>query len=268
MHTFIVDSFTEKPFKGNPAGVCFPEQDISEGHMQHIASELGMSETAFVRPNGNAGTYHIRYFSPKMEIPLCGHATLASAKVLFQNKDVNEIHFITIQNLNLRIRRQEDEVTMEFPVYDTIAKEAPALLVGALGLDEVKNSVYNAEHNILLLEIADSDVLANLNPVQNVLVNSHSGINGVLVTAASRDQKYDYHYRYFWPWAGTDEDPVTGGVQTFLGKYWSKRLDKKTMNAFQSSLRTGHMKVEVSEKNVTLTSQAVIILEGNLFPEN
>ena len=134
MKIFIVDSFTQQAFKGNPAAVCFPKQELEEEQMLHIAHELGLSETAFVRQTDKAGVYSIRYFSPKKEIPLCGHATLASAKVIFRDSDSNEIHFITIEKLDLAVKRSADEISMEFPVYDTIAATAPAAMLTALGL--------------------------------------------------------------------------------------------------------------------------------------
>jgi PhzF family phenazine biosynthesis protein len=264
MKTFIVDSFTKQPFKGNPAGVCFPLHELSEAQMLNIAQELGLSETAFVQQTSKAATYTIRYFSPKKEIPLCGHATLASAKVIFNNAAVNEIHFTTVEKLDLLIKRRGDEITMEFPVYDTIAATVPAAMLPALGLTEVTNTVFSVKNKILMLEINDADTLANLHPDFSALVRSHNDINGVLVTAPSNNNEYDYHYRYFWPWAGTNEDPVTGGVQTFLAKYWSERLNKKTMKAFQSSSRTGYMNIALQGEKVLLTSQAVIMLEGNL----
>jgi predicted PhzF superfamily epimerase YddE/YHI9 len=126
----------------------------------------------------------------------------------------------------------------------------------------VNNTAYSSQNKIILLEIEEAGVLALLQPDFNALVKTHDSINGVLVTAASKDGVYDFHYRYFWPWAGTNEDPVTGGVQTFLAKYWSERLHKKTMRAFQSSARTGHMTVSLQDDKVFISSQAVILLEG------
>jgi PhzF family phenazine biosynthesis protein len=263
--TYIVDSFTNEPFKGNPAGVCFITEELSDDTMQKIAREFGLSETAFVRTTDKTGTYSIRYFSPKREIPLCGHATLASAKVLFQNKDLDELHFITVENIDLAVRRINDEITMEFPVYDTISAEAPAEMLKALGLEKVNNTAFSPKNNILLLEISDAGLLAGLNPDYTALLKTHDKINGVLVTAPSNNGDAHFHYRYFWPWAGTNEDPVTGGVQTFLAKYWAKKLDKSKMKAFQSSGRTGSMTVELKGEKVFLTSQAVIIMEGNLI---
>jgi PhzF family phenazine biosynthesis protein len=268
MKTYIVDSFTDELFKGNPAGVCFPEQELGEGDMLLIAQELGLSETAFVMQIGETHSYTIRYFSPKMEIPLCGHATLASSKVLFQKTDADKIHFITIENLDLIVENHGEDITMEFPVYDTEAASVSPAMLKALGLTAVKNTVFYAHHKIIMLEIESARLLAGLKPDFNALIPAHDGINGVLVTAPGADDGYDYHYRYFWPWAGTNEDPVTGGVQTFLANYWSKKLNKKTMKAFQSSSRTGYMNLAMHKGKVFLTSRAVIVLEGNLmFPK-
>jgi len=265
MKTYIVDSFTKEPFKGNPAGVCFLQQEITEEQMLSIAREFGLSETAFIRQTDKADTCTIRFFSPKKEIPLCGHATLASARIIFNKSDLNEIHFKTIENLDLTIRRQNDNITMEFPVYDTFAATVPPAMLQALGLKEINNAAYSPKNKIILLEIGNPVLLADLKPNYVALLNSHADINGVLVTASSINGEYDYHYRYFWPWAGTNEDPVTGGVQTFLAKYWSERLNKKIMKAYQSSARTGYMDIELQGEKVLLTSQAVVILEGNLI---
>ena len=117
------------------------------------------------------------------------------------------------------------------------------------------------------MEIADAGLLASLKPDFTALVNSYQNIDGVLVTAPSQTEPYDFHYRYFWPWAGTNEDPVTGGVQTFLAKYWSTRLNKKKMNAFQSSQRTGFMTVELDNDKVLIYGKAVTVFEGSLICE-
>lgn len=262
MKLYIVDSFTKLPFKGNPAGVCFPDHKLADEKMLMIAREVGFSETAFVHETGQAGVYAIRYFSPKKEIPLCGHATLASAKIIFRNTKDNEIHFITGENIDLFITKKVDEITMQFPVYTTVAAAVPSAMLQALGLTEVKQTSLSPKNKIIIIEITDSDVLASLQPDFNALLGSYEGINGVLVTAPSGTSDYDFHYRYFWPWAGTNEDPVTGGVQTFLTKYWSEKLGKTRMAAFQSSPRTGSMKVELSGETVFVTGEAVIVFEG------
>jgi len=266
IETYIVDSFTNEPFKGNPAGVCILKNELQEEQMLSIAKELGLSETAFISKLNQPNKYFIRYFSPKMEIPLCGHATLASSKVLFEkNVDINKIHFINIQNLDLLIQRNGEDIIMEFPVYDTKPKDAPIELLKSLGIEKVTNSEYNNETKILVLEIDDSQLLNNLTPDFERLKRSHNSINGVLVTAVSKRADYDFESRYFWPWSGTNEDPVTGGTHTFLTKYWGERLNKKKMNSFQCSERTGFMEVElISDHKFTIKSKAQIVLKGEL----
>ncbi len=265
--TFIVDAFTNQAFKGNPAGVCMLETDLEDSKMLSIAQELGLSETAFIKKNGIENKYSIRYFSPKMEIPLCGHATMASSKVLFSiNENIEKISFTNIQNIELVITKSADnDIIMLFPIYETEPSNYSTNLIAALGLESIKNCEYNKETNILILEIEDSELLNNLKPNFEALYKSNDIINGVLVTALSKKENYDFESRYFWPWSGTNEDPVTGGTHTFLTKYWSKRIGKKKMHSFQCSERTGFMEVElIDDKNLTIKSNAKIILEGNL----
>ena len=266
IETYIVDSFTDQPFKGNPAGVCVLNQKLSDNQMQSIAKELGLSETAFINQVDNQDKYSIRYFSPILEIPLCGHATLASAKVLFEiNPEIDKIHFQNIQNLDLMIRKYGHKIEMEFPIYDTIPQNAPVELLNALGIEKTLNSEFNKETNILLLEIESSELLNNLTPDFEKLKRSHNSINGVLVTAISQRNDFDFESRYFWPWSGTNEDPVTGATHTFLAKYWGSRLNKTKMNAYQCSERTGFMEVElISDKILTIKSEAQIVLKGEL----
>ena len=231
-----------------------------------IAKELGLSETAFIRKSEKPNTYTIRFFSPKMEIPLCGHATLAAAKVLFEeDSEMNSIHFVNIQYLDLMIERVGATIKMQFPVYETQPAKAPVELLNALGTNAITNSVHNRETNILLLEIEDCEVLRDLRPDFEALYRSHDSIYGVLVTTLSNKNDIDFESRYFWPWSGTNEDPVTGGTHTFLTKYWSKRLNKMKMKSFQCSERTGFMEVElISKEKCTIESMAIIVLKGKL----
>lgn len=264
MKTFIVDAFTDRPFAGNPAGVCIVESVLSDATMLNVAQELNLSETAFIQPLDMTGIFAIRYFSPKMEIPLCGHATLASGKAVFKEYGYPEAHFRTIQELDLVVQNSADGISMRFPVYETQPSKAPPALLAALGIKEIQNVAYNQETNILLLEIADVNKLSMLNPDFAALYRSHDSISGVLVTAPSGADGYDFHSRYFWPWSGTNEDPVTGGTHTFLAKYWAQRLGKSKMKSFQSSKRSGWLDVELTDGSLLISSQAVIVLEGRL----
>lgn len=265
MKTYIVDAFTTEAFKGNPAGICFPDQPLSDSLMLSVAKELGFSETAFVTKGEMDGVWNIRYFTPKSEIALCGHATLGSAKVLFSDTTFTDVHFITIQNIDLHCTRDGDLVVMEFPVYDLETAHAPAAMLEALGISTIEHSAYSKETNILMLEIASGQELAALSPDYNALIKTHDSIDGVLVTARATDGQYDFYSRYFWPWKGTNEDPVTGGSHTFLAKYWSEKLGKKKMKSFQASARTGFMDVELLDKErLLIKGNAVIVLKGDM----
>ena len=265
MKSYIVDAFTEQPFKGNPAGVCLMDYQLEDALMQNIATELNFSETAFIiqLPNGK---YQIRYFSPKIEIPLCGHATMASAKVLFQDADLFDIEFVTKEGIELYVKRYDERIAMQFPVYDTVFANVPFKMLDALGIDEIVNSAYNKETNSLVIEILDPDKLKSLDPDYDALVASHDSIHGVSITAkAQEEDEYDFYSRYFWPWAGTNEDPVTGAAHTFLSKYWFERLRKRQMRAFQCSPRTGEMDVHlIDDHHVLLIGQAYILFSGQM----
>lgn len=263
--TYIVDSFTDEPFKGNPAGVCLMETPVEPDSMLLIAKELGFSETAFIRQK-EKDKFEIKFFSPVMEIPLCGHATLASSRVVFErNTEVKKVSFINIQGIELEVEQEEEEIVMKFPLYTTEKVEAPEPLLNALGISSIENAEFNRETNILLIEIDDNEKLRSLQPDFEALKKSHNSINGVLVTCKSDQAEFDFESRYFWPWSGTNEDPVTGGTHTFLTPYWSKRLNKKKMNSYQCSERTGQMEVEIQdEKWFTIKSDARIVFEGNL----
>ncbi|HEX6849131.1 MAG TPA: PhzF family phenazine biosynthesis protein [Chitinophagaceae bacterium] len=263
MKIYFVDSFTTEKFKGNPAAVCIPATRLDNDTMQKIASEIGFSETAFIdHLAGN--TYSIRFFTPKIEIPLCGHATLAAAKIIFDSADRKTITFINCDDVEFPIEKAGDKLKMQFPVYELEEIDVRQKLLDALGIKEILNKRYNPETKIVLLEIISAGDLANLNPDFAALLDSCTGIHGVLVTAISNTDEFDFHYRYFWPWAGTNEDPVTGGVQTFLAKYWALKLNKTKLKAYQSSLRTGSMDIELLEDRVYILGEAVTMLEGNL----
>ena len=262
MKTYFVDSFTNQKFKGNPAAVCIVESDLESYTMQNIATEIGFSETAFIKQISEKA-YSIRFYTPKKEIPLCGHATLAAAKIIFETSTLENISFINCENVELKIGKDDGKIVMQFPVYETTEISVPEPVFTALGIDKALDTRFSPKNKIILIEINDSKKLADLKPDFPALVNSYSGINGVLVTAKSNDIGFDFHYRYFWPWAGTNEDPVTGGIQTFLTKYWAKKLGKNKFKAFQSSSRTGMMTTELVNDKVFIYGEAVITFEGS-----
>lgn len=264
MKTYFVDSFTNEKFKGNPAAVCLPDIELDMDTMQKIATEIGFSETAFIKQIID-NTYSIRFFTPKIEIPLCGHATLASSKIIFDTTSFDNIKLINCNNVELFIEKVENKIKMQFPVYDTEEIEVPKNMLDALGISKIVNKRYSPTSKIILIEIESAPELANLKPDFTALIDSYIGINGVLVTAVSDSESFDFHYRYFWPWAGTNEDPVTGGVQTFLTKYWATKMNKTKFHAYQSSLRTGTMSTELLNDKVCILGEAVTVLEGQFI---
>ncbi|CEJ69850.1 putative isomerase YddE [Chryseobacterium oranimense G311] len=262
--TFIADAFTDKLFKGNPAAVCILKEAIPEENMIQIAKEFGFSESAFVIQKGPAD-FSIRYFSPVTEIPLCGHATMASAKVLFSEyPGLDTLTFKTQFGHILELRSYNNQIEMVFPVHETEKSPFPDDIKNAIGIQNIINCEYNKDHNILMVEIESSKQLEELSPDFATLKQIKTTISGVLVTAPSARTGYDFEYRYFWPWSGSNEDPVTGGVQSFLCKYWSVKLDKKILNAFQCSERTGSMQVELKGDQTIIRSNAVIFLAGEM----
>jgi len=265
MKTYFVDAFTNQKFKGNPAAVCIVNKPLTETTMQNIAKEIGFSETAFVNIISDT-SYGIRFFTPKKEIPLCGHATLASAKVIFETTGIDRIAFLNIENTELDIEKAGAKIKMQFPVYDTEGIKVPESMLNALGIDSIIASRYNAENKIILIEITSTDTLGKLYPDFVSLIKLYSGINGILVTAKAEDKIFDFHLRYFWPWAGTNEDPVTGAVQTFLTKYWVEKLHKSKLEFFQSSERTGIMSTELTNDKVDIYGEAQIVFEGIFKP--
>ncbi|SFT48937.1 phenazine biosynthesis protein PhzF family [Algoriphagus locisalis] len=262
--TYIIDAFTTELFKGNQAAVCLIPIELSESLMQSIAKEFGFSETAFVISK-DTGEFGIRYFSPVQEIPLCGHATMASSKALFN--EFPELHTITFHTKlagDLTVVQRNGKIEMSFPLHPTEACEYDTEISKTLGITEVKDSRYNAFHNMLLLQMESSEDLERLQPDFSKLKTIDTVLSGVLVTAESSRADFDYEYRYFFPWSGADEDPVTGGVQSFLAKYWSEKLGKSTLKAFQCSSRTGSMEVEIKANSVSIFSNAVIFSSGAL----
>lgn len=262
---FIVDSFTSDAFKGNPAGVVTTSNPLNESRMQSIAAELNLSETAFVTALAeDKPHYSIRYFSPLQEIPLCGHATLASSKVLFEKSNWKSIQFRTHSGIELNVNQVDDRIEMAFPVYALAADKAPDAMLKALGVKEVSYAGFNSETNILMLEIESAELLKDLAPDFGALKDSHETIHGVLVTAAGNDE-FDFHSRFFWPWSGGEEDPVTGATHTFMAKYWADKLGKSILQSFQASKRTGQMEVEItSDHSLLIRGAAVLVLEGEL----
>ena len=256
---FVVDAFTDQQFKGNSAAVVPVKDWLSDTLMQNIASENNLSETAFIKCI-SANQYEIRWFSPLTEIAFCGHATLASAYILFSEFGVEEkIEFITREVGTLTvIRNPEGEIEMTFPNQkpEPVLTAPPQLFHGLSKkpIEVLKNrQAYFAvfEHEQEVIEVTYSpDQLKQLAPFD------------VVVTSASSE--YDFISRYFWPANGGEEDPVTGSIHSGLAPYWSEKLGKTDLLAYQASKRGGVLKCLVKENAIIISGHAVLYLKGKI----
>ena len=255
-----VDAFTSKPFAGNPAAVCILSEAPEERWMRDVALEMNLSETAFLVPQD--GGYNLRWFTPAVEVDLCGHATLASAHVLWEEGHLAagaQARFHTRSGL-LLAGRQGDWIEMDFPAKMETAAEPPAELPAALGLTPVYVGRNQFDY---LVEVESATALRGAQPDHGVL--RKLPVRGVIVTARSDTPEFDFISRFFAPGAGVDEDPVTGSSHTCLGPYWSKRLGKTELVAYQASARGGVVRVRCSGDRVYLGGQAVTVLRGELI---
>lgn len=257
---YQIDSFTHQIFKGNPAGVCVLQGPPEDGWMQKVASEMNLSETAFLYREKEG--FNLRWFTPTTEVDLCGHATLASAHVLWTEKILTPeetIKFFT-KSGTLTAKYLDGWIELNFPSKSENSSKPPEGLLQALGITDV---VYVGKTSSdYLLEVSDPAIVRNMKPQFNQL--SRLGSEGVIVTSHSDSDEYDFISRYFDPAEGIDEDPVTGSAHCCLGPYWSKRLGKNEFTAYQASKRGGSLKVRVDGDRVLLQGQAYMVLRGEL----
>jgi PhzF family phenazine biosynthesis protein len=254
-----VDAFTAQPFAGNPAAVCVLPAPRDAGWMQNVAQEMNLSETAFLHPE-NEG-YRLRWFTPTTEVALCGHATLASAHVLWQDRHLaseRQARFHTHSGL-LTAQRRDGWIEMDFPATRPEPADAPAGLAAALGVRplQVRRSRFD-----YLVEVENENVIRSLAPDFGALARAEA--RGVMVTSAASTRGFDFVSRFFAPRAGVNEDPVTGSAHCALTPFWAERLGKQEMVAYQASPRGGIVRVCLAGERVLLAGQAVTVLRGEL----
>ena len=260
---YTVDAFTDRPFRGNPAAVCeLPvDHEWDPQWMQALAAEMKHSETAFLRPRPD-GSFDLRWFTPSIEVDLCGHATLASAHVLWESgvlKAAREARFHT-KSGDLVARQRGGWVDMDFPAEPAAKSDAPPALIEALG---VRPKFIGRNRLDYLVEVATEGELQNVEPDFRLLKNVTG--RGVIVTSRSDSGDFDFVSRFFAPAAGIDEDPVTGSAHCCLGPYWGPKLNKDEMFAYQASLRGGVVGVELKGDRVILRGRAVTVAKGELL---
>ena len=257
---YQLDAFTNRVFGGNPAAICPLDAWLPDAVLQYIALENNLSETAFFVPVRGDPQYHLRWFTPKREVDLCGHATLASAAVIFRDfqPDIETIVFESLSG-PLRVRREAHLIELDFPARPP-AGEAPATeaIVDALG--ERPETVLQAREPHAIF--ADAETVRTLSPRIDAIAALNPG--RMIVSAPDESGDADYVCRFFAPASGIPEDPVTGSIQCTLGPYWGRRLGKETLKARQLSERRGDFQVTLSGDRVRIAGEAVFVLEGTL----
>lgn len=270
---YHVDAFTKRSFAGNPAAVCFPEQTHKDSVLQSIAAEMNLSETAFLqkperKPIKEERLFSLRWFTPKTEVDLCGHATLATAAVLFYDIGISatEISFET-RSGKLTAKLEGDGILLDLPSCVTTPVNPDQDLLEAARINDFKSAHFSKKTRDMLIVLEDEEALRNLKPNFDRMksLRTSERMQGIIVTSKGH-APYDFVSRYFAPWVGIDEDPVTGAAHTVLGPFWSEILRKKEMRAYQASERGGELTVKILAPNrVGLIGNAVIVSKGELY---
>ncbi len=257
---YQVDAFTNRPFKGNPAGVCLVQEAVDDRWMQQVASEMNLSETAFVLPRGSK--FQLRWFTPTVEVDLCGHATLAAAHVLWETGVLEKdqtVYFDTRSGM-LSAEWSKGWIEMDFPAAPAVAVDPPPDLLDAIGREPVFVGQSRFDY---LVELPSEEDVRSLTVEYDLLKNVAT--RGVIVTSRSENIAYDFVSRFFAPAVGVNEDPVTGSAHCTLGPYWGKILGKAELTAYQASVRGGTIKLRCGEQRVILRGQAVTVMRIELL---
>ncbi len=254
---YQVDAFTSDIFAGNPAAVCLLDAWIDDASMQAIAAENNLSETAFLVPNPTG--FELRWFTPVTEVALCGHATLASAFVLFDHHDWNAdtIRFKTRQSGQLTVKRSGPLFEMDFPTRPVHPRTVPAGLGQALGVQP--KSVYGSAEDLMVVLPSEQAVL---DAQPNFVALEQVDCRGIAITAPGK--RCDFVSRFFAPRVGVPEDPVTGSAHCMLIPYWANVLDKHALHAMQVSQRGGELFCKSADDRVRIAGNAVLYLEGTI----
>jgi PhzF family phenazine biosynthesis protein len=268
-----IDAFADEPFRGNPAAICLISGNYPDITLQKIAAEMNLSETAFLYvPNideiKKLNRFRLRWFTPQVEVNLCGHATLATSHLLFHilKIDSNSVTYETLSG-ELIASKTEDGVILDFPMNEPEITESLPTLLDALGVKTAEVFAYSKDITDMLIELNSKEIISGLKPDFEKLKRLSLGleIRGVIVTARG-GENYDFISRFFAPWVGINEDPVTGSAHTILAPYWAKKLGKKEMKGYQMSERGGEITVKISENNrVELIGKSILILKGEFF---
>ena len=256
-----VDAFTREPFGGNPAAVCLLPREADASWMQRVAREMNLSETAFLVRRDDGG-FDLRWFTPAVEVDLCGHATLAGAHVLWEQHHLTPHAPAVFHTRSGRLSAvlRDGWIEMDFPAEPAETAPVPEGLPAALGAEPTYVGRNRFDY---LVEVDAEATVRRLSPDFGRLGKLDA--RGIIVTALAETDGFDFVSRFFAPRAGVDEDPVTGSAHCCLGPYWRRRLGRDRFTAWQASERGGLVKVQVRDERVTLSGQAVTVLRGELL---
>jgi len=250
-----VNAFTDSPLSGNPACVCLLKEQMTDQWMQDVATEMNLSETAFLLPE--EGAYRLRWFTPLLEVDLCGHATLAAAHILWEvgGLGIEKNAQFNTRSGRLSAKKTGDWIELDFPADPAIEVAPPEVLMQSLGLGlKPENHVGKNRFDYLVVVDSEQEVRALKPDFARLKILP---VRGVIVTAVSDNSEYDFVSRFFAPASGIDEDPVTGSAHCCLGPYWQKRLGRNHFLAYQASARGGIIRLNLLENRVILGGQAI-----------
>ena len=261
---FHIDAFASRPFTGNPAVVCLLTESKTEAWMQSVAAEMNLSETAFVTRQSDAGEkrFHLRWFTPTVEVDLCGHATLATSHALWESGwlTAGEAAIFDSRSGELRAEKIGNQIFLNFPATPAEPAELPSEISDAMNVKPLFAG-FSREDCLIEVETADE--------VKNVAIDfqrlAKFDVRGVILTAISEDPNFDFISRFFGPAVGVDEDPVTGSAHCCLAPYWAAKLGKLELSAFQASDRGGQLQLRLDGDRVHIGGSAITIKRGELL---
>lgn len=257
---YLVDAFAPGAFRGNPAAICILPAPQPTEWMQQVAAEMNQSETAFLEQR-QGGAFGLRWFTPTTEVELCGHATLASAHILWEIELASPAETLRFETLSgiLTARKSVNFIELDFPSEPSFESPVPEWMVAAIGVTPIHCARNRFDY---LVQLESAAAVRALQPDMAALITS--GTRGLIATAADESGKYDFISRFFAPCVGIPEDPVTGSAHCCLAPFWKDRLGKSVMKAYQASARGGEMEVEVKGQRVLLRGNAITIMQGVL----
>lgn len=257
---FQVDAFTDEPFKGNPAGVMIITEEVSSEWMQNVAAEMNLSETAFVFPGEEE--FQIRYFTPTLEVPLCGHATLASSHIIYELglKKAHETIKLKAKGANLTMKKEDDWIVMNFPEYPILKTDIHKDFKRLIGFEPIE--MYSSIYDWVIAVAKNENDILNAHPDFELL--TENGLGHLMITTKSNSEQSDFVVRCFAPMGGINEDPVTGSAHCALTPLWSEKLGKSELDSLQLSKRTGRMKVKLDNGRVEIKGKALTVFEAKL----